>query len=131
MAGYKAGGGYFTNMLGSLRTSGLVDYPQDGHVALTSAGRALAQGEIFTSVEKLHQKWLSLAKGGAQEKIIRTLIDHYPAALTREELGELTGYESAGGYFTNMLGALRTMGAVEYPSSGEVVASDLLFPEGL
>lgn len=49
--------------------------------------------------------------------------------MTREDLAAAAGYEPSGGAFQNPLGALRSLGLVEYPSCGQVVAQPVLFVE--
>ncbi len=109
----------------------MLSYPSDGAVALTEAGRALAQPTgTFRTLDDLHEAWYRLLDGG-QRKILGALVDVYPMALSREELASRTGYEPAGGRFQNLLGSLRTLGVIDYPERGAVVATELLFPEGL
>lgn len=43
------------------------------------------------------------------------LIAVYPVALTREELGERSGYTASGGTFGAYLGTLRRNGLIEVP----------------
>ena len=47
--------------------------------------------------------------------------------------GELAGYtvgDRVGGTYGNILGRLRSLGLIDYPSPGEVVALPVLFLEG-
>lgn len=60
---------------------------------------------------------------GQQRKILNSLtfwrsIDH--EAPTREQVAAVAGYKAGSGNFNNILGTLRTMGAIEYPGSGLV-----------
>jgi hypothetical protein len=57
-------------------------------------------------------------------------MEAYPNELSRYTLAERTDYTVAG-RFNNIVGKLRTLGAIEYPGSGTVRASDVLFPRGL
>ena len=53
------------------------------------------------------------------------LVGAYPRALTREQLGEDSGYSPESGHFDNVLGRLRTL---ELASRGrEIRASEHLF----
>jgi hypothetical protein len=61
--------------------------------------------------------------------VLRVLIEHYPTPISKRQLGDETGYESEGGYFRSIVGSLSTMGALEYPETGMIKATDLLFPE--
>lgn len=123
-------GGYFNN-LGKLRSFGLVEYPSKGHVCLTDSGRGIAEATIdFGSLSDLHESWLNIVSV-SQAKILTHLIDIHPAKIMKSVLADMIGVSStSGGYFNN-LGKLRTLGAVMYPASGYVRASDLLFPDEL
>ena len=80
------------------------------------------------SLEQLHAAWLGRLSG-SQGRLLRVLIDHYPGAMDRTQLAEAAGQSPTSSGFANNLGALRSLGLVDYPQRGEVVATDLLFPE--
>jgi uncharacterized protein len=121
----------FTNNLGTLRTAGLIDYPSPGRVALTDAGRAVASPTTpITSVDQLHSAWFSKLSG-PQARILGALIDRYPRALDREELAQRSSASATSSAYTNNLGALRSLGLIDYPARGEVAATALLFPDGV
>ncbi len=65
------------------------------------------------------------------EIIVRALIEIYPDALTRADLADVTEQSASNGGYSNNLGALRSLGLVDYPQSGHVAATALLFPAGL
>jgi hypothetical protein len=123
-------GGSFVNNLGALRSAGLVDYPEGGRVALTDAGRAIADNSRAPqTTEELQSAVLSMMPP-ARQRLLRVLIGAYPQPLSRESLGEHTGYGNvSGGSFVNNLGALRSSGLIDYPASGLVVARNELFLE--
>lgn len=122
-------GGY-ANHLGALRSANLIDYPAKGRVALTEAGRQLAVVEnVPTTTADLHaivQRRLPPARW----KIIEALIDAYPDAIDRAELGERSDQSPTSGGYANHLGALRSLGLLDYPSKGRVIATPALFLEG-
>ena len=70
------------------------------------------------------------AVSGPQGVILRLLIEAFPGPLERDNLAALAGVSAASSSFGNNLGALRTMGAIDYPRRGQVVATRLLFPKG-
>jgi len=122
-------GGYFNN-LGRLRSGSLIDYPAPGKVALTLLGRARATppNEAPTLAE-LHESWMRILPA-PQAAILRVLIEAYPNAITKDDLADRVGVSrTSGGYFNN-LGRLRTLGAIEYPARGQVIAAAILFPKG-
>ncbi len=127
LAGQRStSGGYFNN-LGALRSAGLITYPQAGSVDLTPAGRALAAvPERPPSIEELHRE-IQAKVSRSQWAILAVLIELYPESVTKDELAERAGQRpSSGGYFNN-LGTLRTLGLLDYPSPGRVVALPVLF----
>lgn len=118
-------GGYFNN-LGALRSAGLIDYPAGGTVELTDAGRDRAPAPTPLSVPEM-QDALCTKVGNAKAAILRALISIYPREITRDALaGKIGVSPTSGGYFNN-LGALRTLGVIDYPSPGRVVALPVLF----
>lgn len=120
-------GGYFNN-LGTLRSAGLIEYPAGGLVALTDAGRKAAQQTEPLTVEEM-QESLCRKVGLSKAAIVRALIDIYPNSIKKDELAERIGVSpTSGGYFNN-LGALRTLGVIDYPSPGSVAALPVLFLE--
>lgn len=127
MASYTVNG-HFTNLLGALRTRGLIDYPGEGRVSLTDAGKSLASypdtpGDLAT----LHAAWESKLSA-SQWKIIKPVIDAHPSQFEKEDLASASGY-TVNGHFTNMLGSLRSLGIIT--KKGPIGATDLLFPPSL
>jgi len=121
-------GGYFNN-LGKLRSSGLIEYPTGGQVVLTDAGRAVAEAADVpgTSAELQDQVMNRLPQ--PQARILRKLIHIYPGEINKNDLAEATDQSpTSGGYFNN-LGRLRTLGLIDYPKPGKVVAQPVLFLE--
>lgn len=126
LAGYKYGGGGFNNPKGSLRSKGLIEYLGD-RVKLTDAGRAIAkvpEGHLDTA--ELHRKILARLPG-PEQKLLRPLLENGGDEMAKEELAEISGYKFGTGGFNNPCGRLRTLGLVEYPSSGRVRARSILF----
>lgn len=117
VAGYTVNG-HFNNLVGGLRTKGLIDYPAGGGVALTEAGTAAANAvsaettrdELIDRVEQV----LDPAPG----RIFKSLATQN-RAMSRDELAQLTGY-TVNGHFNNMVGSLRSLGVIEYPHGGGV-----------
>ena len=125
----KSGG--FTNNLGALRSAGMIEYPTSGSVALTALGSSHVEPvEALMTLAQLHDAWCSYLSG-PQERIVRALIEIYPDVLTRADLAEVTEQSAGSGGYSNNLGALRSLGVVDYPQSGHVAATALLFPNEL
>ena len=122
----------FVNSMSSLRTAGLIDYPNSDSVSFTSEGRKHANPvESPRSLRELHQKIISTL-GPAHGKILRVLIDAYPDEIERTELGAKSGYTNlASKGFVNSVSKLRTLGFLDYPSTKTAIATPMLFPKGL
>jgi uncharacterized protein len=122
----------FQNAIGALRTSGRVEYPSEGRIALTDDGRAIAENSLdVSSLDELHRLWYKLL-GGVSEKILAQLVESYPDALPLDDVASNAGYENARSKsFANAKGRLRTLGLIAYPRDGMIAATDLLFPEAL
>jgi hypothetical protein len=108
-------GGRFANLLGQLRTAGMIDYDGKGGTFLTPAGRLAApaiepgsaRDRLGRIIEPSHAKVLdALPKDGSP--------------VSREDLAAAAGYEAGGGRFANLLGKLSTLGAITYPQKGLV-----------
>jgi hypothetical protein len=131
-SGYSPGSGGFNNLLSKLRTSLLIDYPKPGCVCLTDTGRAESViDKPIENIADLHDSWLQVIKSSSQKRIIGRLIGIYPQSITRRRLAFECGFAPGSGGFNNNISKLKTLGAIDYPGTGEVKAADILFPEGL
>lgn len=122
----------YANNLGALRTAGLVDYPAGGYVTLTEAGRGLTDRGGLTAamtVGELHRHVEGLV-APARWRILRPLLEAYPAAISKTELAEQAGVSPTSSGYANNLGALRSLGLLDYPRPGEVAATSVLFLYG-
>ncbi len=129
LAGYTIGGGAFNNPKGKLRGKGLIEYVPGDCLLLTDSGRQVANLPTAPlTTEALHTAVL-IRLPGPEQKILRVLLDAYPAPVSYEELARLAGYAEGGGAFNNPRGRLRSLGLIEYPGRGVAVAKPLLFLE--
>lgn len=128
--GYSATTKAFKNNLALLRTGGLVDYSGDG-IVLTDQGRKHApdDGIDLLSVMDLHDAWRRRL-APADWRLLEPLLSAHPEGIPRDELAAAVGYATTTKAFKNGLSKLRTLGAIDY-RGGEVVATSMLFPEGL
>lgn len=126
-AGVSANSSGFANNLGSLRTLGYIDYPQPGMIALTEAG----QREVGRQRAPTHADLMALLATlipPAQMKLLDLLSDDYPQPMDREKLASLACVSAASSGYANNLGRLRSLGLIDYPQSGFVKATAILFP---
>lgn len=136
MAGYRVSknvGGTFGNLLGALRARGFLDYPSQGAVALTDAGLASARPPSSDPTTADLHRAIFDRLDGPEQRVLMVLIDAYPTPLTKQECGSRASYsvgDNVGGTFGNILGRLRSLGLIDYPGAGQVVALPVLFLEG-
>lgn len=121
VARYSPKSGGFGNLLGTLRTAGLIDYPQPGTVCLTEAGTAIAPPPGVGTVRERVMSILS----APQQKILDVLIGQADT-ISRDDLAGMTGYSAGSGGYGNLLGSLRSLGLIDYPARGLVVAEGWL-----
>lgn len=130
-AGVSSESSGYANNLGALRTAGMIAYPRRGEVALSDLGRSVAAvPSAPPTLGEVHARWTNILLR-PQGAILGKLIEAYPQTVTREALAEAVGVSAASSGYANNLGRLRSLGLLDYPRSGEVVATSLLFPEGL
>lgn len=127
LAGASPRSSAFTNNLGTLRSGGYIDYPQPGYVTLTDAGRAIADAPAAAPSSQDLWDRIRERLQPARWRILEALIIAHPEDLPKEELAARAEASATSSAFTNNLGALRSLGLIEYPSPGRARASDLLF----
>lgn len=130
MSGYSGNNGTFRNVRGKLNTAGLIEYPRDGHLRITRAGKAHATPLNVSPGNDGLQRAVLQVLNGPQRRMLEVLINAYPRSVPAEGLAVDAGYEGNNGTFRNVRGRLHTYGLIEYPNKGMVKAVDILFPEG-
>jgi len=131
VAGVSPNSGSNANNLSRLRTIGLIDYPQAGHVAFSDDGRAAANAVTsMPTLQDLHEAWLAIVTQ-PQRRILREIIAEYPNPLPKESLARRIDVSPDSGSYANNLGRLRTSGAIDYPRPGYVKAMEVLFPRSM
>lgn len=112
--------GNFKNRLGSLRSAGLITYPRDGAVSLTPAGAATAPDpDTGTTVRDSLAKKLT----PRQMQVIDLLLSTTQSEMSRAEIGAALALSPDTGNFKNLLGSLRTLDVIDYPTAGVVALS--------
>ena len=129
MAGASSRSSAYQNNVSALRSAGLVDYPRGGLVALTESGRARATPPDVPGTTAALQDAVFAKVTRPQARILQALIDAYPRAVTKEELAERAEASAASSAFQNNVSAMRSLGLVDYPAAGHVVALPVLFLE--
>ncbi|MBP6818296.1 MAG: hypothetical protein KBC46_03220 [Ferrovibrio sp.] len=119
----------FTNNLGSLRTAEMIDYPSGGRVALLPLGRGAAKAPNAPKTSDELRNLIRARVPGPQWRILSALIGAYPSAIERGKLADLAEASATSSAYTNNLGALRSLGLIDYPERGSVAAQPILFLE--
>lgn len=129
-ANLTPGAGHTNNSYGGLRSAGLIEYPTAGSAILTDAGRGAADpGDVPQSSEAMQQQVLErLPK--AQRELLRVVIASYPRPRAKDDVATVAGLTPGAGHTNNNYGRLRSLGLIDYPSPGLVVARPVLFLEG-
>lgn len=128
-------GGYFSNTVGPLSSSGLVERG-GGRLILTDEGRALASPmETSSSLSEYHDVLKRRVRkmrsaGNKTIAMLEAIIDAGGKSLTNEQVGVAVGIDHTGGYYSNTIGPLSTAGLI-VRRGGTVTPTDVLFPEGL
>lgn len=115
VAGYSPSSGGFNNLIGGLNTAGLIAIPMQGRVALATDYGALSPDEA-------REKMLDVLSG-PQRKLVDAALQSTDA-ISRDALGEATGYSASSGGFNNLIGSLSTLGIFTKPVPGHVALSD-------
>lgn len=125
IADFKPDTGHGARTLGELKTEGLVRYPVPGTVELTDEGRALAPAP--PAYASMYEAWQAALKGLHRE-VLMTLYANHKHPVTREELGQVMGKQFERGYGARVLGELKSMGVVRYPTPGSLELTQHVIP---
>lgn len=117
--------GYEKN-LGALRTAGLIEYPKGGYLALTAEGEQIATVEVEVSTVEELIPVLTDKLGRPKGRILELVAKHYPDPISREDLAAEIPVSAVSSGFEKNLGGLRSLGFIEYPERGYVVATEAL-----
>ena len=129
LAGASPKSSAYVNNLGGLRTTGMISYPSPGRVALTDDGRAIANHPKRPANSEDLQAMVRAKLPPSRQRIIDALLPLYPSALLKDQLASDVGASPRSSAFVNNLGALRSLGLIDYPSPGTVAACSILFLE--
>jgi hypothetical protein len=128
LAGYTPSGGTFGQYYGKLKRLKLIKEGPDGSISITEAGLEWFGGEIPEgpkSAQELLAMWRGKLLQG-ERKMLDILVEAYPSMMSKQDLGEKSGYTSSGGTFGQYLGTLRRNALVLVDGDG-VRASETLF----
>lgn len=131
IAGIQANSGTYRNYLSELRTKQMIDDVDGGRIELTELGYVSADQSFKLPRKRDHHAlWVSKV-GGTPGRILQTLIDAHPRALSRKEVAAAVGVDAGSGTYRNYISELHVPGLVRKNGSDLVVVADMLFPEGV
>ncbi len=105
LSGFSMKGGTFGSYISTLRKNGWI-IVEDELTATEEGCEQITQTPEIPTGDELIEMWASKFKLGVG-KILRLLCEAYPNSLSKEELGELSGFESSGGTFGSYISKLR------------------------
>lgn len=117
----------YSNNLGALRSAGLISYPAPNEVELTQPGHAAANSPAAPATTEELQARIQSKLPRAQWSILKVLIDQYPNDLTKDDLAAAANQSPTSSGYSNNLGAMRSLGLLDYPLPGRVKAEPILF----
>lgn len=123
IAGASPNSSAYSNNLGALRVAGHIDYPNGGLLVLTPKGSPHSHPDEPPSRRRLIE-YANRLLTGPQSRIFTVLWTERKPML-RDKLAERSDASAASSAFSNNLGAMRTLGLIDYPSSGAVGLSEL------
>jgi uncharacterized protein len=120
----------FDGRIADLREAGRIEVVGRDELALTAAGRALADAtQSIRTLGELHETWLTKLPE-SESKALRALLRRHPPRMHRTALAaELDRQDNWR--FSAVLNQLKSLGIASFNGTGEVELTDALFPEGL
>lgn len=117
VAGYSPTSSTFANLIGAMRTDGKITYPEGGLIQLV-----VCEPELEMGASEAQQVFARTLKG-PQRKVLDAFRNSRDP-MTREEIAERAGYSATSSTWTNIIGSLRTLSILQYPSPGYIKISD-------
>jgi hypothetical protein len=122
ICGWRVTSGHIKNIAGSLRTLGLIDYPSNGAISLTPAGAAAAPApDTGATLDDSVRSILT-----APQLQVFTNLPADGSAMTRDEVAQACGWEPTSGHVKNVLGSMRSLEVIRYPTQGQVARDQWL-----
>lgn len=120
IAGWRVTSGHLKNVAGSLRSLGLIEYPSDGAITLTVTGAAAAPAPDTSAT--LEDSVRAILTG--PQRIVFDNLPKTGTAIAREEIANRCGWEPTSGHVKNVLGSMRSLEVIDYPSQGLVARAE-------
>ena len=125
IAGYTANG-YSERVVGECKSAGLLVYPTSGTVSLSDSGRRVAAPCSRPSLREAHDRARGILSS-AQRKLFDAILS--AGEISREAVFHKLGM-TANGYTERLVGELKTLQLITYPSTGKVAIAEWLIGGG-
>lgn len=122
LSGFSVNGGTFKGYISAIRKKGFLVGSEE--LIITQEGLNNVTPLEIPSGEQLLNLWKGKFKSGVG-KMLQYLYEMHPNEITKEDLGNATGFESSGGTFKGYLSTLNKNGLIEV--NGGVKISDEFF----
>lgn len=123
LAVFKSSGGTFGTYISNLKVAGYIT-ERDGRFTATEEGVAfLGEQPEQTSAER-RDMWRGRLKEGAR-RMFDKIVNAYPSAITKEELGLSLGMVHTGGTFGTYISNMRSAGMIEVSGAGLKLSDNL------
>jgi hypothetical protein len=120
----------FDGRIGDLREKGLIEVVGPSEIALTDAGRAVADAtQSIRTLSELHQTWTEKLPG-AEGDVLKALLSNSRRPASRTAIARVLNRQD-NWRFAAVLNQLKGLGIVAIDSAGMVSLTDALYPEGL
>ena len=122
LCGWKVTSGHVKNIAGSLRSAGLVEYPQPSTMTLTVTGAAAApKPDTAVTLEDSVRSILTTPQLAVFEQL-----PPRGGPISREAIAGALGWDATSGHLKNVLGSLRSLEIADYPAKGLVARANWL-----
>jgi hypothetical protein len=119
----------FKNNLGALRSLGLINYLDADHMEITQAGLSKAAEPLNNLDADAFQTTVLRQLPAPQARILEVLIERGQHPVERELVAKLAQQSPLSSGFKNNLGALRSLGLLDYAGPEHVKALPMLWLE--
>lgn len=126
LAGVSPNSSGHQNNMGSLRSSGLIEYPGPGLAILTQDGRARANPPDAPLNSEALQSAVLAKLNPPMRAILEKLLEDNKV-WTKADLADALSVSANSSGHQNNLGRLRSLGFIKYPAGGQVQVADSMF----
>lgn len=119
----------FKNNLGALRSVGTINYVGGDRMEITTYGVRKAEKSSRVLDAETFQQTVLRQLPMPQARILEVLIECYPEPAYRSDVAEQAGQSPTSSGYKNNLGALRSLGLLDYAGPEKVQALPVMFLE--